>query len=395
MQDASHDQDQSELSQSSYPNMGFEGDAEVGQSQTYPVDRGFDGGWNQATDFGHYPVNDYLPPASTTPASATGGYGSTPSNPTVVGQRNLVFDSPIFNHLPLDRGLVSPLDNTEWTRSSSNTSHFPWSASQNNNTAFDGFGQFHDNTLAGGVGTWSPGLHQQLTDFSFVNNGASFMDNLTNINNNLGLSQAFSEPDYLQGFRDPLLDPSFGYATSDTVGSATGWATMNSFQEPSMTGSHSQFHHLLAGAEGSFDIQQNYPAQIGSNTADYYGNDHSIASTQTNIGSLPNSQNPNTASVTHRRRLRASRLSNNNVPATGIRNGAHGLMRCAYPPCTKRFNRNYERVRHEDSVHRNNQGAHLCPIAGCDKSQGNGYSRADKVIEHLWKKHADLGYVKA
>jgi hypothetical protein len=204
-------------------------------------------------------------PASATPASATGGYGSIPSNPTGVGQRRLVFDSPTFNHLP-------------WTRSPSDVSSFAWTASQNNDTAFDGFGQIQQyNTLVGVAGTRSPGLHQQLTDFSFVDGGVNFANRLTNKDNDFGLTQAFSESDYLQGFGDPLLDPSFGYVASDAVGPAVGWATMNSFSEPSMTGSHSQLPHLPAVAEGSLDIQQNFFTKIGSSTADYYGNDRSMA----------------------------------------------------------------------------------------------------------------------
>jgi hypothetical protein len=68
---------------------------------------------------------------------------------------------------------------------------------------------------------------------------------------------------------------------------------------------------------------------------------------------------------------------------------------CTYPSCTKAFKRDSERIRHENSMHLNTQGAHLCPIAGCSKSQGKGYSRSDKVTEHLWKKHSNLGYTKA
>lgn len=37
---------------------------------------------------------------------------------------------------------------------------------------------------------------------------------------------------------------------------------------------------------------------------------------------------------------------------------------------------------------------HFCPIAGCEKSVGKGWKRSDKVVEHLFKAHADLGYVK-
>jgi hypothetical protein len=31
---------------------------------------------------------------------------------------------------------------------------------------------------------------------------------------------------------------------------------------------------------------------------------------------------------------------------------------------------------------------------GCNKSEGVGYTRKDKLTEHLWKKHGNLGYVK-
>jgi hypothetical protein len=67
---------------------------------------------------------------------------------------------------------------------------------------------------------------------------------------------------------------------------------------------------------------------------------------------------------------------------------------CAQPGCTKSFKRDYERTRHQNSVHTARQGLHLCPVPGCHKSYGAGFSRADKVAEHLWKKHANLGYTK-
>jgi hypothetical protein len=74
---------------------------------------------------------------------------------------------------------------------------------------------------------------------------------------------------------------------------------------------------------------------------------------------------------------------------------ASARIPCTYPPCTKTFKRDYERIRHENSMHVNTQGAHLCPVPGCPKSHGKGYSRSDKVTEHLWKKHSNLGYTKA
>jgi len=65
---------------------------------------------------------------------------------------------------------------------------------------------------------------------------------------------------------------------------------------------------------------------------------------------------------------------------------------CAF--CNRSFKRPSDLVRHGNTVHLNMKG-HLCPIAGCSKSGGRGYSRADKVTEHLWRKHGDLGYTKA
>jgi hypothetical protein len=68
---------------------------------------------------------------------------------------------------------------------------------------------------------------------------------------------------------------------------------------------------------------------------------------------------------------------------------------CTYPNCFRVFRRDADRLRHATTAHNaNNVGVHLCPVVGCVKSQGAGYSRADKVKEHLWKKHANLGYVK-
>lgn len=62
--------------------------------------------------------------------------------------------------------------------------------------------------------------------------------------------------------------------------------------------------------------------------------------------------------------------------------------------CNRTFKRPSDLARHITNVHGVNQAVHLCPIPGCPKSQGTGYSRPDKVTEHLWKKHAALGYVK-
>lgn len=72
-----------------------------------------------------------------------------------------------------------------------------------------------------------------------------------------------------------------------------------------------------------------------------------------------------------------------------------GTIPCRYPTCYKIFKRDSDQSRHEQSLHFKHSGLHLCPIAGCRKSYGKGYSRPDKVTEHLWKKHANLAFTKA
>lgn len=71
------------------------------------------------------------------------------------------------------------------------------------------------------------------------------------------------------------------------------------------------------------------------------------------------------------------------------------VILCNYPTCGQIFKRDADRSRHEQSVHFKSPGLYLCPIAGCPKSYGKGYSRPDKVTEHLWRKHANLGFTKA
>lgn len=67
---------------------------------------------------------------------------------------------------------------------------------------------------------------------------------------------------------------------------------------------------------------------------------------------------------------------------------------CTKPGCSVTFKRNSDRVRHEVAIHGINQAFHLCPLHDCVKSRGSGYSRKDKLTEHMWKKHANLGFAK-
>jgi hypothetical protein len=75
---------------------------------------------------------------------------------------------------------------------------------------------------------------------------------------------------------------------------------------------------------------------------------------------------------------------------------AHVRIPCRILGCSVAFNRDGDRIRHEASVHGLNQvfQLYLCPIAECPKSWGAGYTRKDKLTEHMWKKHGDLGFVK-
>ena len=71
-------------------------------------------------------------------------------------------------------------------------------------------------------------------------------------------------------------------------------------------------------------------------------------------------------------------------------------IQCTALGCSATFKREPDRLRHEAAVHGINQllQLYLCPVNGCSKSQGSGYTRKDKLTEHLWKKHGNLGYVK-
>jgi hypothetical protein len=80
------------------------------------------------------------------------------------------------------------------------------------------------------------------------------------------------------------------------------------------------------------------------------------------------------------------------APTLPPQQAASSRISCSF--CMQTFARDPDRIRHENSKHLNLPGQFLCPIVGCPKSQGEGYRRKDKLTEHLWKKHAALGYVK-
>jgi hypothetical protein len=70
---------------------------------------------------------------------------------------------------------------------------------------------------------------------------------------------------------------------------------------------------------------------------------------------------------------------------------------CAHGNCNQVFTRKSDLARHRSTVHGLNHVKYFCNVPGCSKSQGHGqgYSRDDKLTEHLWKKHGNLGYTKS
>ena len=71
------------------------------------------------------------------------------------------------------------------------------------------------------------------------------------------------------------------------------------------------------------------------------------------------------------------------------------VITCNCPTWNRTTKRDPDRSRHEHSVHFKTPGLHLCPIVGCPKSYGKGYSCPDKMTEHLWKNRANLGFTNA
>lgn len=101
--------------------------------------------------------------------------------------------------------------------------------------------------------------------------------------------------------------------------------------------------------------------------------------------------------------LETSNITSNNpsvgpVPVPAIQPATTALKPCTHPGCTRTFARDWERTRHESSIHGMGRRLHYCHVVGCFKHAATagmrGYKRSDKLVEHLWKKHPDLGYTK-
>jgi hypothetical protein len=76
-------------------------------------------------------------------------------------------------------------------------------------------------------------------------------------------------------------------------------------------------------------------------------------------------------------------LHSNLIPDNPVLPATPPALQYTQPNCLAAFTRNADRIRHQAAVHGTNHRVHLCPILGCMKAQGRGYSRADKVTEHL------------
>jgi hypothetical protein len=62
---------------------------------------------------------------------------------------------------------------------------------------------------------------------------------------------------------------------------------------------------------------------------------------------------------------------------------------CPYPGCARTFNRTFNLFRHNVLAHGQPRVRYLCPLAGCRHSLGEGFSRHDKLREHMRKVHGN------
>jgi hypothetical protein len=135
--------------------------------------------------------------------------------------------------------------------------------------------------------------------------------------------------------------------------------------------------HIVQNATQSLDVSfDNWP---------------SLASPVDNWQSLAVPINPSYQSIPimdTSRGLAAPPINQANSAVEPVTPGRHP---CNWQGCTVSFSRKADRDRHIITKHRNIRYYH-CRIAGCNKSRGSGvwkgYSRTDKLQEHMRKKHA-------
>jgi hypothetical protein len=135
------------------------------------------------------------------------------------------------------------------------------------------------------------------------------------------------------------------------------------------------FHNIPNSFMMDINPQQSYGVMVSFN----FGEDAaSIANTSMPIAA-PMPQAPATQTIP------------TPVPAT---TPTRATMPCTAPWCLITFKRKHERDRHAASVHGINHRVYLCHVNGCPKNRGTPFSRPDKLTEHMWKKHGNLGYRK-
>ncbi|KAI1121792.1 hypothetical protein F5Y10DRAFT_288041 [Nemania abortiva] len=81
----------------------------------------------------------------------------------------------------------------------------------------------------------------------------------------------------------------------------------------------------------------------------------------------------------------------NGISGGGITNhevNGNGSSTNYCPDCGKLFVRNQDLNRHVRSIHCGER--HDCPVAACPNNRGEGYSRPDKLKQHMDKKHRSL-----
>lgn len=84
-------------------------------------------------------------------------------------------------------------------------------------------------------------------------------------------------------------------------------------------------------------------------------------------------------------------------PSSGVPrdrpNNAHSRHRCPQKECPFAVGRKSEVERHYRNAHCGRY-SYTCDVYGCENNKGRGYSRIDKLREHQWKRHANLGFRK-
>ncbi|KAE8447271.1 hypothetical protein EG329_010965 [Mollisiaceae sp. DMI_Dod_QoI] len=334
MQEGRHGKDFPELSQSSYPEMGFEGDAEVGKylsgalaslakvnqdpSKTFDVAIALDRSVleNHESEYTfscpivglktrHYTrANVFNPIVSTENLHPSNWSSLSPASNSVFRDGGLFWAQ---NGYPSDQ----PMDADQ-----------PW---------------IHNST-------WTEGSHQQFNTSDGVNAAlaSSYPAPATSISNQ------FSE-------------------LYDHAKTANTWYDEN--LEVARLFNH--VYPAIASVQNSMLGQYQFPTQVNN----------MLAMSTTGFNSQVAAAAPGGAVASN------ATVAAPTAPTSTL---AH-IHRCTFGSCNKSFKRNSCRHRHEQQTHRNAQAIYTCMVAGCSAR----YKRADKLTEHMWKKHADLGHRKA